>query len=348
MEKERLTYIDTSKFLLIIGILLYHSSVILYTGWPLPEYVSPSVAGDFDRMYGVCNIFHFGSVGSFFIFAGYLFFRGLDRFTFRIYGEKLRRRILTLLVPYILWNFIALAKLYFGGTFVYTGIPDLIEGFWRFYREDCLPYAFAFWFIRNLLVFCILSPLACAIASRWWIYAAMMAAGLVLETNFQWFIWFVTGAVFARRRISFGNVKGGMLAVAALSTLLFAVPGINKGFIGCLNALVATMGYYILLEGLGRRLNMHCGGKALTTLVSSTFFLYAFHQLICKNVMAMNVKCLGLNTSAEVWGVFMLSFLTTFIVSLAVWAVFRKFAPRLLGVLTGGRTGDDNAKKQGE
>ena len=53
------------------------------------------------------------AVPLFFIISGYLFFR--SGFMIRTYTDKLRRRVRTLLVPYILWNLLYLIRTAFSG-----------------------------------------------------------------------------------------------------------------------------------------------------------------------------------------------------------------------------------------
>lgn len=45
------------------------------------------------------------AVPLFFIFSGYYFFRKPDTFNRTVYSSKIRKRALTLLVPYLFWNY---------------------------------------------------------------------------------------------------------------------------------------------------------------------------------------------------------------------------------------------------
>lgn len=53
----------------------------------------------------VCGV----NVPAFFCISGYLFFRNLDKWDWSVFGQKLRRRISTLLLPYLLWNIVSFA-----------------------------------------------------------------------------------------------------------------------------------------------------------------------------------------------------------------------------------------------
>lgn len=52
---------------------------------------------------GICEI----AVPVFFLISGYLFFRGMENWNTSVWVNKIKRRIKTLLVPYILWNIIS-------------------------------------------------------------------------------------------------------------------------------------------------------------------------------------------------------------------------------------------------
>lgn len=97
----------------------------------------------------------------FFIFSGYLFFRQTGQWSWRVYGEKLRRRVVTLLVPYVVWNLLMAAKL---RTFSW-------QVFWTFWSQaghqtDWLGYDnwmtapadMPLWFLRDLMVVTLLTP----------------------------------------------------------------------------------------------------------------------------------------------------------------------------------------------
>ena len=54
---------------------------------------------------GICRI----AVPCFFMISGFLYFSKLEKWDKRVYFEKEKKRVRTLLIPYILWNAIAIA-----------------------------------------------------------------------------------------------------------------------------------------------------------------------------------------------------------------------------------------------
>ncbi len=122
--------------------------------------------------YFVSEFLSYLAVPTFFFIAGYLFCKGLNAENSFIdktkYGQKIRRRIKTLLVPYLLWNLIYLG-LFWGGQTVFPGltsgdnslireygIGDYLNAFWA--GNDGYPICSPLWFIRDIIVMIVLVP----------------------------------------------------------------------------------------------------------------------------------------------------------------------------------------------
>ena len=107
-------------------------------------------------------------VPGFFFISGYLFFLSPKKYT-----EKLESRIHTLLLPYLLWNLVLLSIyiiLYIigypqninGKSMVDYSITDYLRLFWdrgSFDDGNFVPLLCPLWYIRNLLIMSLLSPL---------------------------------------------------------------------------------------------------------------------------------------------------------------------------------------------
>ena len=107
-------------------------------------------------------------VPGFFFISGFLFFLSKKK-----YSQKLQTRIQTLLYPYIIWNAI-LITLYLiafaighpqdinGRNMEDYSVLDYIRLFWdrgSFDDGNFVPLLCPLWYIRNLLIMCIISPL---------------------------------------------------------------------------------------------------------------------------------------------------------------------------------------------
>ena len=128
-------------------------------------------------------------VPGFFFISGYLFF--LSK---KSYKQKLNTRFHTLLIPYLLWNAILLSLYLIAYATGYPqdinhrsiadfGLMDYIRLFWdrgTYDDGNFVPLLCPFWYIRNLLIMCILSPILLylirytreaflLIATIWWL-----------------------------------------------------------------------------------------------------------------------------------------------------------------------------------
>ena len=108
------------------------------------------------------------AVPLFYIIAGFLFFINVELFSIKCYRDKLKSRVRTLLIPYLFWNIATIA-------FYYTcyAIPPIrllmnvtpefsvsyfLKSLWMFHGGE-YPIAYQFWFIRDLMVISIMSPI---------------------------------------------------------------------------------------------------------------------------------------------------------------------------------------------
>ncbi|MCM1347905.1 MAG: acyltransferase [Firmicutes bacterium] len=335
------------KVLLLLGVVLIHcnlssdfsaSTMQSNCGLQLVNYLSK-------WLMRVC-------VPIFYIISGFLFFNGLNKFSFSTYSEKLRRRVHTLLVPYILWCCFCGVILILKSK--YMGFPGLgvveddghinflgaLQSFWVVPGNPPYPFAFAFWFIRNLMVFTLLAPAVWCIARQWWSYALFMAVYVALDENLYGLEWFITGA--------------------AVSLLKIALPQRVELWI-VLTAAMAWIGAALLLSKLENHIAVHltmCAAVAAATvvfyfasvrfalffstrigslLVANAFFIYAFHQCFCSMARQLWEKVVGIDTCANVMLTYMLTFVTLAGVSTIVGTLVKKASPRFFALITGGR-----------
>ena len=108
------------------------------------------------------------SVPLFFIISGYLFFIGLDKFDNSVYIVKIKKRIKTLLLPYLIWNAIywiePIIEYLIKGT--ERGILWYLECLWMVPSQVdritlmnmTTPIDPPLWFLRDLFVSMLLTP----------------------------------------------------------------------------------------------------------------------------------------------------------------------------------------------
>lgn len=123
-------------------------------------HVNQSRKGIFEEwlVNAVCAI----AVPAFFVISGILFFK--SGFTWSIYYNSLKKRLHTLLIPYIIWNAIAIALIAIPhyNNYHFT-FQNIIIGFWDTHTSFIMakghsPMDFPLWYVRDLMICCIFSP----------------------------------------------------------------------------------------------------------------------------------------------------------------------------------------------
>ena len=157
------------RFPMIVGIVLIHSGLDIngISSYSLYEYlITRGIIGTFTR---VC-------VPLFFIISGYLFFCNVKSFDKLAYASKLRKRGRSLLEPYLFYNALAVFLFALMGCLrpdMQSGVvpplsqwsPMLVVSLFWDYGSN-LPIVPQFWFVRNLMVIVVLSPLVYWLVKR--------------------------------------------------------------------------------------------------------------------------------------------------------------------------------------
>ena len=114
------------------------------------------------------------AVPVFFIISGYFFFYQVSEFTCDSYRKKLKKRMRSLLLPYFLWNLLPVLLITGGNLYSilfrgksFEALKDFYSGLWNegLYHiwwdktSGTMPFDSPLWYIRDLMMVCVLSPL---------------------------------------------------------------------------------------------------------------------------------------------------------------------------------------------
>lgn len=145
-------WIDLLKVILTVGIVCRHATWA-EVGRDLPLF--QNVTRGITAITEIC-------VPLFFVLSGYLFFLNCpEKPTAGYFGAKLKRRVFTLLIPYLIAVVIAFGCYWAAGRYA----PSLVSGYFGDKLYDPVfvfwtgPINLSLWFIRELMVCCLLSPL---------------------------------------------------------------------------------------------------------------------------------------------------------------------------------------------
>ena len=161
--------IDFMRFPLIVLVTYAHS----YSSVP----VDFSLADGTWDMYGLARVF-VGQIlakvpmPAFFAISGYLFFHNMEQWNWSTYIEKIKRRVNSLLVPYLLWNLLAAVQFTVRAWRMGRNLDDVgLNIFWVFHHSvgrqtDWIghintltaPCNMPLWFLRDLIIVTLIAP----------------------------------------------------------------------------------------------------------------------------------------------------------------------------------------------
>lgn len=165
--------INFLRFPLIVGVVFIHNNmssiniqghITTFDQWPVVPFIM-----------NLCsNVLAAISVPLFFIISGFLLFYKIDNYNISIYKKKLKSRSKSLLIPYLIWNFIGflilLIELHPLLSSLFPLLNDYridISHFLSYFWIAKLPFAMSgpanpintpLWFIRDLIVLVVMSP----------------------------------------------------------------------------------------------------------------------------------------------------------------------------------------------
>ena len=284
------------------------------------------------------------SIPCFLMMSGYQFFRG---FTMKELPGKWKRRVTTLLIPYLVWNL-----LYYIGYLVANQAdclkdiinkPDIrlsleqIVDAVLFYR-----YNPVFWFMYQLILLVALAPILYLFLRKLWsgsLFLAVVFVGILgehilpqinLDEVFYYSLagfWALHGqkaaeAGWTRRR---GLLGGGLLGAGILAGIPYYARSFPPAIVAYYT--MAVLGIWLMADE--RRL------KPLRPWMDYTFFIYAFHFILVRFLNKILARWLwGSELAAGLLYLGMPALVTA--ICCLVASVLRRF-PWLWNLLNGGR-----------
>ena len=315
------------------------------------------------------------SVPLFFVVSGFLFFYRID-FNSGVYLHKLRSRVKTLLIPYILWNIIAILwqlKCFIPGVssfihpveirisliriintfFCNTYHSGIILGPPYFSEAGLYPIDGPLWYVRDLLVMVALSPIiywivkkggvgSVAIIGLLWFFSS-----IILPEGGHYLYMFVTATFFFSCGAYYSIFKSNF--VVSFCKLKYAP--IFYIIIAILDALTKGQNCNVYLHKVGILFgvvsmvvivsNLLVFGKVKVnnTLEKSSFFIFALHFLFIGElgkVFFMLFHVVDSNPYAMLALYFIVPIITV-LLCLGLYVILKSYLPGICNLLTGGR-----------
>lgn len=311
------------------------------------------------------------AVPTFFLISGYLFFTKLQQWNWVVWKRKMKKRIHTLFIPYIVWISISIAltplSMIAGCIIKGHSWNNIIDWFdnngwlhmfwdchtWNLDRTNMLgclspssaPYLIPFWFMRDLMVVVLLTPI---------IYYLIKRFGMCFI--FLVTLFYVTGvdipvsgfSILAILYFSFGayimlNNKDLVMIFKKYRYIAYRVSivllpiiiyydGHNTKmgniiypfFIISMVVSVVNLTYSMVKKGCG---------NLLISLSSTTFFIFAAHSLLLPYVRIAVQK---ITNPLETYGCILAYFLipiVTILICIFLFYVLKRYTPRLAKVI---------------
>lgn len=335
ISKDISRLISWLRFPLMFGVVMIHSGLSVPDGYDCLKIIEDICTKTIPAF----------CVPMFMIIAGYLFFVKVVKFTPPEYLSKLKSRTRSLVVPYLFWNAFVILIFWAMHRFVPSMINPEFENisqfsFWKL--MDCFwagsggqPIAFQFWFIRDLIVFVIISPIFYLLFRRTWIAIALFSVIYLFDVS-PW-IWlayfFALGAWVGLQKIDimkfakkWGSLAFIIMIVSFLGMYIWGIPGCRQIYI--LSAIISILAFG---PKISRRIHVP------KILEDASFFLFCIHALPL--LMIEKISSSILSGKSEIFYIvdyFFNPIAITLLVVGIYWLLKRIF-PKFTSIITGGR-----------
>lgn len=286
-------------------------------------------------VYNISNL----AVPSFFLMSGYLMAFNMTSFSFGVYFNKLKRRGLTLFMPYIIWNLLCLAYMYVTRQITeFPGWSTVFIG----------PLNFPLWFIRNLIILNLLYPIIWLMVRyyKWTFFIIVVLTYLLIPIaqnaiyihpyTLTSFVYFYLGVYSGVNRLSFNVTSTAIiLGISTLTlisfTLVVLYPVLNVPYANNLYLLCGTITLFVLTYKVVETYNI----RPIPLLVAASAFIYFSHKLGPTYISKHLVGALLPEGEASDIIIFIVSPIVASLICVGLYYLLGKIHPSILRVLTG-------------
>lgn len=365
MEQATSRYINLVKPLLMIMVIINHctGNINLTGGGSLYIFAQITLG----------KVLTLSATSMFFLISGYLFFNNVELDNEGNGGvilNKLKKRVKSLVIPYFLWNglavlIVSLFSLYSHSSIDYNGIKDVVSQFWcsRSWNTDTknilgqvtpmyAPIDIPLWYLRDLIVVTICSPLILLLIKYLdkWLFAILIPLfvlniwTMIPGFTIQAFLFWSFGAFLVLKKkdicISLPVVLRCALYIITLGFMVWSVVQYyNNDCVTVYNILWRLFTVLMVICFLTMSpLVLKVFGRIPKVFVDSTFFTYAFHAFPLFGPVAF------LGGLESKFGLSIVQTLCYVVIPIIIYAIctlcyviIKRIVPRTTKVLVGGR-----------
>lgn len=351
MDKMQSDIINSIKVPLIILVVFIHT---------IPDNIHPvSINLSGENIYAIVSelISHnFGyiAVPTFFFISGYFLFNKVNQWSFKLYWGNLKKKTLTLLFPYLVWNLLYILLIW-GKVSVFNRLNLSIHEYEQdllltpMYEHLIYPINYPLWYVRDLICMNVISFILFFIVRhlRWagvgmlfLLYLSGAESGIPGFSNTA--IFFVTsGAYMGYYRMdildTFSKIK-----LAAFIGLLLLVPLAmyynQSSYVAYLNRLYIPLGVISIFNLGGYLYNAFPRiGETFVKLSAAVFFIYVTHTIYVINWVIGGLGMLHCTEGASKLIPYFLTPAITIAICGTGFVIFKKLFPKLFSITMGGR-----------
>jgi fucose 4-O-acetylase-like acetyltransferase len=302
------------------------------------------------------------SVPIYFFIAGVVFFLGVD-FNKTTFTQKLKNRIRSLLIPYIIWNLIGVVYFLLSSSIkTNTSLAAIISefsisrffsAFWMWLDDSGIatnyPKDAPLWFVRDLMIVVGLAPVIYFVIKKTKFYFITLLGIVWFITTLGSEIWprlyqlscafffFSWGAYISIRKLDmieyfsrFFKLSVFLYFTLGVLCLAFHERPLFQYFKSC-NVIVGLFFAYNLSAWLLQK-NML---KVSKFLASSSFFIYVSHWFLIGGIRRIMIMILHPQTGYDFVLVFFASLLCVVAISLTTFYILNRYCSSILKILVG-------------
>lgn len=333
ISKEESSALNSLRFLCIITLIFHHTQV---------DHLVPDVELS-SLLRNVHQMLSLPFLPILFFLSGYLFFYSRHEnqistpaslWLSTTYVQKIKKRIKSLLIPYIIWSIISIIYI---STIKHEEIKihslwDILLLFWDIGNGS--PIGLALWYIRNLLVFVILSPVYFFIVKylkHLTLFLLLSLQTLKISIDFPYFNeYLLLGSYLSLMEISVEKVSSFFnwkfcfvgYILCKIVPFIFDVPQANVYVVMSL--------CLIWLIGLLKKKDIPSKYTVAST------FIYLMHPYLT-GIRNLYIKFGDSTSLLQDMTIWCATALTVLLICFGTFYLLKRFVPQLLSLVSGGR-----------
>ena len=363
MQLSESKVIDIVRFPLAVFVVIWHSSMLTAIDPASSIFLQRPSAFIYVLLSGCLS---WVSVPTFFFISGYLFFSNLGEWNWSMYIKKIQKRAHSLFIPFLLW--ICIDLVYCTPWIIHSGANQWFSDhgwlrvFWDSNRigenvynniigipmHHSFPILTPMWYLRDLMILCILSPIVYWLVKRLKVYGLLIVAILMclnIWIPFEGFsaigfFFFTWGGYYRINNYSFVTIfkhfKSFSYIIVFISVLLSLYFYTSNRLISEIFIKVYTVFGVIAVFNIANNVKTNYKNNN-SRYAESTFFIY------CSHTMMMGLWSIPLSfiwhPQSELAVILHYFLIIALTVSscLIIYIIMNKRLPKLLKVLMGGR-----------